>query len=193
MIAYHYSVTYRGDPSLTNDYRRNFLRAEPYIRALETGEEIFSAMVFFGMYQDRCMRAEKTGWFEYAKDAVEAVFEYVRKREFPGQISRVGCIYGVETLEEARRLAMEDWGNDLDTEECKNLQILELQLDSSRTAVLDQSFYNQAYECMLDYHGDLQKIEALARDYFGEKKSSEFLPELLSDGNNTVLRTIPVF
>lgn len=187
MIAYHYSVTYQGDGSLQNDYRKNYLLAEPYIRALENGNGVFSAMLLLSMYKDRLLKSEKAGKFEYTKDATEAVFEYVRKAEFPDQVSRVGCIYGVETLEEAQRLAKEDWGSDSE-EMYEKLQILEVDLDPLRTVVLDQSFYNRAYDCILDYHGemDLHQIMDLARDYFSGKRSNEFIAELLSDGENRV-------
>ncbi len=190
MIAYHYSITYQGDSSLQKDYRKNYLLAEPYIRALENGNGVFSAMLLLSMYKDRFMRSEKTGKFEYAKDATEAVFEYIRMTEFPTQVSRVGCIYGVENLEEAQRLAKEDWGSD--PEEYEKLKILEVKLDPQKTVVLDQGFYNQAYDCMLDYHDekDLQKIMELARRYFRKERSSEFIPEILSDGENKVLRVL---
>lgn len=190
MIAYHYSVTYQGDKSLKNDFKHNYQRSEPYIRALENGNTVFTAMLLLSMYKDRVMRAEHEGKYEYAKDAVEAVFEYVRKSEFPTQISRLRCIYGVETLESAQHLAKEDWG--CEPEEYEKLQILELELDPSRTVILDQTFYNQAYDCMVDYHGesDLHRMMDLARDYFSGKRSCEFIPELLSDGKNAVLRTM---
>ncbi len=190
MIAYHYSVTYSGDTSLQNDFRKNYLRSEPYIRALENGNSIFTAMLLLSMYKDRVLKSEKEGKYEYAKDATEAVFEYIRKTEFPNEVSRVGCIYGTETLENAQQLAKQDWGGAPD--EYEKLQILELRLDPSRTVVFDQNFYNQAYDCMVDYHGetDLHRIMELARDYFSGKRSCKFIAELLSDGKNTVLRTI---
>ncbi len=190
MIAYHYSITYQGDPSLQNDYHKRSLLAEPYIRALENGSSVFSAMLLMAMYHNRYLRSEKREWFEYAKDATEAAFEYIRKTEFPGKISRINCIYAAEKLEEIRRQAKEDWGTD--PENYEKLQILELELDPQRTVMYDQCFFNQAYDCMQDYHGeqDLQKVMDLARSYYREERSGSFIAELLSDGENKILRVL---
>ncbi len=190
MIAYHYSITYQGDPSLQNDYHKRYRLAEPYVRALQNGSSVFSAMLLLAMYHNRYLQSEKTGWFEYAKDATEAVFEYVRKTEFPERVSRVNCVYAAEKLEEVRRQAKEDWGTD--PENYEKLRILELELDPERTVIYDQSFFNQAYDRMQDYHGeqDLQKVMDLARSYFSGERSNDAVLEVLSDGENKVLRVL---
>lgn len=190
MIAYHYSVTYQeGTQSLQKDYRKNHLLAEPYIRAMENSHDIFSSMLLWGMYRDRWERRENKRKFEYAKDALEGVWEYVRKNEFSDHsVSRLNCVYGCVSLEEARKLAALDWGEDW--EDSSTLKILELELNPDRTMVYDQTFYNEAYDRMVDYHGeaDLQVIMDLARRYFSGEKSENYLPEVLSDGENRILR-----
>lgn len=188
MIAYHYSVSYQ-EGALENDHRKNLLLAEPYIRALENGSAVFSAMLLWGMYRDRWERREHNRKFEYAKDALEGVFEYIRKTEFPGNsICRLNCVYGCTSLEEAHKLAALDWGDSL--EDPAALKFLELELNPERTAVYDQSFYNTAYDRMVDYHGDadLQVVMELARQYFSGEKGENYLPEILSDGETRVLQ-----
>lgn len=188
MIAYHYTVVYTGFASLEADYQRKSRTVEPYIRALAHGDEVFAAMLLMGMYKDRVLRSEREdGWFEYAKDATEAVFEVVRRREFPQAISRLHCTYYVDTLEGARRLGISDWGED------PALRILEVELDAARTVRLDQTFYNNAYDRMTDYRSyeDLYAAMAQAREYFSGAMSDTPLPELLSDGENRIISVHP--
>lgn len=186
MIAYHYSVTYGGDTSLKNDYHGKAATAEPYRIALENGKSVFSAMLLMGMYRDRLARAETPGgWFEYAKDATEAIFEFVRRREFAADsISRLNCVYYVGTLADAQRIGAEDWGED------GTFQVLEVELDEGRVRTYDQAHYDAAYERMVHFGGEADIDAALdaARRYFAGAHSEKPVMEILSDGENRVVR-----
>lgn len=186
LIAYHYNTTYTGYTSLENDHCRKLRTAEPYIYALEHDGSVFSAMLLLGMYKDRLARAEsENGWFEYAKDATEALFEHIRRREFTNRsISRLHCCYYVASLEEALRLGLDDWGND------SALKILEVEIDDRHVMRYDQAFYNQAYELFVHYRSeeDIRKASGLARRYFAGEMSAQPLPELLADGENRIRR-----
>lgn len=185
MLAYHYSVTYEGDASLKNDYHNKYATAEPFIFALEEGRGVFSSMLLWGIYKDRLLKSEKKGWFEYAKDATEAVFEFVRRREFPDHsVSRLNCVYAVDSLEEARKYAEEDWGDE------PALKILELELDEEKTVRYDRALYDKAYEGLTQFRGgnDLDAAMEYARRYFSKDRSETPVYELLSDGENRVIR-----
>lgn len=186
LIAYHYNTTYSGYTSLENDHHRKIRTAEPYIYALAHDGPVFSAMLLMGMYKDRLARAEReNGWFEYAKDATEALFEHIRRQEFAdSSISRLHCCYFVSSLEEALRLGLDDWEND------PELKILVVEIDERHVMRYDQAFYNQAYELFVHYRSeeDICKAADLARRYFAGEMSDHPLPELLADGENHIRR-----
>lgn len=189
LIAYHYNTAYTGYPSLENDHHRKIRTAEPYLYALTHEGPVFSSMLFLGMYKDRLARAEsENGWFKYAKDATEALFEHIRRQEFAGcSISRLHCCYYVIPLEEALRLGLDDWGND------PALKILEEEIDD-HVVRYEQAFYNQAYELFAHYRSeeDIRKAADLTRRYFAGEISDHPVPELLVDGANHVLRVFSI-
>lgn len=188
MIAYHYTTTYTGDPALKNDYRGRLHVTEPYLLALDHGRDTFATMLLYGMYRDRLLQSEKKGWLEYAKEPTEALFEYVRRREFPeGSVSRLGCVFYIDNLNRARQVARDDWGDD-----APELKFLEVRLDDGRTVCYDQAFYNRSYDLISNYRSpaDLEAAMDCARRYFAGERSGEPVLELLSDGEHRVLRVI---
>ena len=69
------------------------------------------------------------------------------------------------------------------------VKLLEVEVQDDSVYRYDQSFYNQA-ECIMEMERDLSKVEELARKYFSQVKSENPLVEILSDGENKILREI---
>lgn len=187
MVLYHYSVTYKGDPQLTNDYNKRRLTAEPMISALRKGVDWFEVLLLGEQYHARLM-AEKGKFYNYVKDAAEALFEFIREREFPdSSVSRLGCVYYFPDLSSAVKAAYEDWIDcgDLTKDEVK---ILEVQVSDGGIYEYDQEFYNRAYELMKEHR--IAEAAECARKYFSGEKTDSPIPEILSGGENTVIREI---
>ena len=104
MLLYHYSVdSYQGGGELINDFKNNCRFAEPFLLALDKGGDCFWSVYFAAMSYSRELCALGLRKHEnYAKDAVEGIFEWVRRRDFSADsASRVGCVYYCESKDEA--------------------------------------------------------------------------------------------
>ena len=89
MIVYHMSETLKLGDRLEPDHQRTEALSRPFIQALERSEDCFYAMMLTGKYMFAVL--DKSGlreWADYAKWCTEAIFEYVRQREF--QIEKIG-------------------------------------------------------------------------------------------------------
>ena len=190
MKLYHYSVdSYRGDKSLINDFANHFQFAEPFLLALREGMEVFKASYFSCMYLSRELRDLKLRKREnYKKDAVEALFEYVRQTEFEkDSCSRLNCVYYCETQEEAICYVLDDCIDCGDFKK-EQVKILEVEVKENRVFRYDQVFYNEAMEVIQKNQFD--SVCDLARAYFSRKQTSEPIFEILCDSENQVLRTL---
>lgn len=188
MILFHYSVdSYTDSPSLTNDFAGHYKYAEPFLLALERGRAVFDAVFYSAMYASRDLvdlglRKNEN----YRKDAVEGIFEYVRRTEFGGvPVSRLHCVYCCETMEEARRYAFDDALRDGGFTK-EQVKLLTVETEESRAYAYDQQFYNAAKE-EIDKN-NVDAVFALARKYFALERTEAPLIEILSDGDNRVLK-----
>lgn len=190
MRLFHYSVdSYKGGEALLNDYSKHYQFAEPYILALQKGRETFDSVFLSTMYLSREVYDLKLRkCLNYQKDAVEGIFEYVRQTEFPNEsVSRLGCVYYCDTLEEAMAYMKDDCiSNDLFTRD--QIAILEVEVEDSRVRRYDQEYYNQAADAI--EKNDVDIVFELARSYFNENRTEHPLIEILSDGENHIVREI---
>lgn len=190
MKLYHYSVdSYNGDQSLKNDYAKHYQFAQPFILALRENMTVFKATYYACMYFSREFRDLNLRKYEnFRKDAVEAIFEYVRETEFANySCSRLNCVYYCESKEEAIQYAINDCINcgDFTKEQVK---LLEVEVQADRIFRYDQNIYNQAMTVMKE--NDFEKVFTLARDYFNFKRSEQPLVEILCNSENTVLQIL---
>lgn len=193
MILYHYSVdSYKDGGELLNDFNKLRRFAEPFVFALEKGEDCFWSTFLSAMYYSRELCALGLRKREnYVKDSVEGVFEYVRRHEFGERaVSRVGCVYYCKTADEAVKYLRDDCldSGDFTTEQVK---LLEVETDGSRVFSYDQYFFNEAERVMEDERS-LERVKELARRYFSGEMSENPLVEILSDGKNKVLRELEI-
>lgn len=187
MILFHYSVdSYTDSPSLTNDFAGHYKYAEPFLLALERGRPVFDAVFYSAMYASRDLvdlglRKNEN----YRKDAVEGIFEYVRRTEFGGvPVSRLHCVYYCASKDEARKYAWDDAlkGGGFTKEQVK---LLTVETEESRAYAYDQEFYNTAMKAV--EKNDIDAVFALARKYFALERTESPLIEILADGENRVL------
>lgn len=190
MRLYHYSVdSYCGDSSLINDFANHFQFAEPFLLALNEGMDVFKACYFSCMYLSREMQDLKLRKREnFRKDAVEAIFEFVRRKEFADDsCSRLCCVYYCDSKEEAISYAMEDCINcgDFTKEQVK---LLEVEVDEKHVYRYDQMLYNKACKYMKE--NQFSEVFAMARKYFAKERSNEPIIEILCDGENKVIKVL---
>ena len=113
MEVYHISRSLQPGDWLTPDYEKLSQLAEPFLQGLERGSDCFTAMVLQGKYLYAVMsRSGLRYWADYAKYATEAVFEFVRRREFPQSYSRLGCAYFFDSEACCRNHFEMDYGED---------------------------------------------------------------------------------
>lgn len=188
MILFHYSVdSYTDAPSLTNDYAGHYKYAEPFLLALERGRAVFDAMFFSAMYVSRDLvdlglRKNEN----YRKDAVEGIFEYVRRTELGGvPVSRLRCVYYCSSMEEARRYVYDDALAD-GSFSPEQVKLLTVETPGERAYAYDQQLYNAAMEAVKE--NDIDAVFALARRYFALERTEHPLIEILADGENRVIK-----
>ena len=134
MLLYHYSVdSYQGGGELINDFKNNCRFAEPFLLALDKGGDCFWSVYFAAMSYSRELCALGLRKHEnYAKDAVEGIFEWVRRRDFSADsASRVGCVYYCESKDEAIAYLKADCldNGDFSVDQVK---LLEVEVDAAR-------------------------------------------------------------
>ena len=193
MILYHYSVdSYRDGGELINDFKNNYRFAEPFLLAMEKGEDCFWNVYLSAMACSRELCALGLRKHEnYVKDAVEGIFEWVRRGQFPNRsVSRIGCVYYCKSREEAVAYLQDDCLENGDFSE-QQVKLLEVEVEDGSIFLYDQRFYNRAVD-VLERTRDLEAVTALAKAYFSMQRSTEPLIEILSDGKNRVLRELPI-
>ena len=193
MILYHYSVdSYKGGSTLLNDYKQQARLAEPFLLALQTSTECFWSVYYSAMAYTRELCALGLRKHEnYIKDAVEAIFESIRREKFSTcSVSRIGCVYYCESEAEARAYLLDDCiaSGDFTYEQ---VCLLAVEVEDSRISRYDQTYFNQAMEIM-EQKRDIQAVTALTEAYFSQERSPEPVIEVLSDGENRILRALPL-
>ena len=157
---------------------------------LQKGEDCFWSTYFSSMAYSRELCALGLRKREnYLKDAIEDIFEYIRQTEFcDDSVSRIGCVYYCETMEEAITYLNDDCINSGEFS-LAQVKLLEVEVEDDSVYRYDQNFYNQA-EYIMEKERDLRKVMELARKYFSKERTEESLVEILSDGKNKILREI---
>jgi hypothetical protein len=113
MIVYHYSQTIKKGDRLEPGHLDFMDLCEPFMQALSHGRDCFFSMLLNGKYMFAVLnRSNLRYWADYAKWATEALFEYVRKNEYPQCVSRLHCNYFCTDLNECIRMYTEDWGEE---------------------------------------------------------------------------------
>lgn len=175
---------------MTPDYRRSRPLVAPFLEALERGEDCFYGMVLNGAYLYAVLgKSGLREWADYAKWAAEAVFEHVRKTEFPAAYSRLTSHFFFADFADGRRLFETAWGEESEEEKAA-FRLFEAEVDDPSPQRRDMSLYDEAYDA-LEGSRDLQKAAACARAYFSGEQSADPFWELLSERPARILREVP--
>jgi hypothetical protein len=185
MKVFYMSRKLETGDGLCPDENKYLSRVDPFIRALERSEDCFYSMILQGKYLYSVFRHSGLNEEEadYAKWAAEAVFEYVRRREFPNSVSRLGCNVYYDAPEDARQI-FRSLGEG--SEKAVQMYLYEVELDEKRPTYYDRSIFRMAYE-ILGENQDLNKAIQTARRYFAGKRTSTPLLELLSEKQAIIL------
>lgn len=192
MLLYHYSVdSYQSGKSLINDYKKQYRFAEPYLLALESGRGVFDSVFYSTMYLSRELCGLGLRKYEnYCKDAVEGIFEYVRKTEFASDsVSRIWCVYYCEDADSARQYLYDDCLAD-GLFQRDQVCLLEVRVDEKRVYRYDQQYYHLASEAI--EKNDIETVFQCARRYFSGERTENPLIEILCDSPNEIVRKIEI-
>lgn len=179
MRLYHISQTLRLGETLQPGHQHFSDLTEPFIQGLERGTECFIGMLLSGRYLYAVMnRSGLREWADYVKWAAEGLFEFVRRREFPEAVSRLGCVYYYDTLENCRGFYARDWGEE-SPEEREKVRLFAVVVEDPAPQRRDMRLFDAAYDAV-----EAQDVEAaleLAVRYFRGEESEEPIWEILSD------------
>lgn len=179
MKAYHMSETLRSGDVLKPDYQNLINLCEPFVKALERGNDCFIGMVLQGKYTTAVL--ERYGlkeWSDYAKWSTEGAFEFIRKKEFPFTVSRLKSCYFYSDLKNVKKLFDYDWGDEPE-EVKKEIHLFEVELDDAARR-FDMNFFDKAYSAMINDQ-DEKSVFGYARSYFAGEKTEDPVWEILYD------------
>lgn len=180
MKVYHMSDTLKLGDEMNLDHKKTTSLAQPFVQALEQGEDCFYAMILNAKYLRAVLGKFKLWeWSDYAKWSVEGAFEFIRKTEFPHCCSRIKCNYFYDDLESCKILYEYDWGQ-ASEEERNQIHLFEVELDTETVEKRDMRIFDEAYDAMCD-RDDVQTVLACARRYFAGEQTDKPVWEILSD------------
>ena len=181
MKVYHMSDTLALGAALTPGYTAPLDLARPFLGALARGEDCF-----FGAFQaarflgEGLARLGTSGMeTDAVKWAVEAVFEDVRRREFPQSVCRLTGNYYFRELAFCRELFREDWGRAPAAERAR-IRLFEVELEDSAPDCRDMRWFDAAYDGFWEADDDLEPVREKARRYFAGAATDRPVWELLS-------------
>lgn len=181
MKLYHISDTLKLGETMSQDYKHNSELALPFMQALERSEDCFYAMLLSAKYVKSVLgkfglRDMQTN---YVKWAVEGVFEYIRRTEYPNCYSRLLSNYFYDNLSDIVRLYEVDW-NMREKEERFRFHVYEIDLADEAPQKRDMLLFDEAFDAMWE-HENLQEVLSCARRYFAGEHTAEPVWELMSD------------
>lgn len=189
MTVYHISETLHEGDELVSGHQHLDRMAEPFLQALEMGGEWFHIMILQGKYMFAVMsRSGLREWANYAKWSTEAVFEYVRRTEFPHCCSRLHCNYYYTSEALCRRLYSLDWGGE-SAEVRSRIHLFAIELDDPAPRQYDMNLYDLAYEAM-ENRQDVDEAIRQARRYFSGEATQAPVWEILSDRPARAVRVL---
>ena len=192
MIVYHYSRTLKEGDRLVPGYLDFTDLCEPFMQALACGRDCFFSMLLNGKYMFAVLnRSNLRYWADYAKWATEALFEFVRKSEYPQCVSRLRCNYFCTDLWDCVRMYREDWGEE-DEEEKEKVHLFEIEVPEDSLEKRDISVFDAAYDAIND-HQDVDAAFAYARRYFAGEQGEEPDWEYLSASDAKAVKDISHF
>ena len=192
MIVYHYSQTLKEGDRLVPGYQNYMDLCEPFMQALSCGRDCFFSMLLNGKYMFAVLnRSNLRYWADYAKWATEALFEFVRKNEYPQCVSRLRCNYFCADLNDCIKMYQEDWGEE-NEEERKKVHLFEIEIPEDSLEMRDISIFDAAYDAINDKQ-DVDVAFKHAQRYFAGEHGEEPNWEFLSASDATVAKDISHF
>lgn len=180
MTVYHISQTLVLDSILHPDYDGKTEFCQPFIQALERSEDCFYGMLLSGKYLYAIFnKANMREWSNYAKWVTEAVFEYIRKTEYPNCYSRLSSNYFYDNLSDCKNLYASAWSNE-SKEEQEKIHLFEIELDDPTPQKRDMMLYDEAFDAIADAQ-DIQAAFRYARNYFSGGQTENPVWEILSN------------
>ena len=172
MKVYHMSQSLKLGDELQAGYKENEERCDTFVKALEKSEDCIHSLIV-------SKKTETEKWNDYVKWCVEAVFEFVRKTEFPSIPSRLNCNYYFDALEPFKALYEAGWAQEPEEERAK-IRLYEIELDEEHPIKCDMLLFDEAYDRMFDSQ-NIKDVLNCARKYFSGCSSTNPIWEIMSD------------
>lgn len=189
MTLYHMSDSLQLGDALNGDYMQITPLVGPFLQAMERSEDCFFAMLMHADYMATVLyRNNIYDWVNCVKWATEAIFEYVRKTEFPTCNSRILSNYFYDDLDFCRYLYAYDWA-DTKKEVRNRVHLYEIEVDQTTLEKRDMRIYDIAYETMGKCN-DITAAKAYARRYFAGESTNDPVWEYLSEAPATAVRDV---
>jgi len=173
---------------LTNNYNKTDTLVEPFLMALEKEDPAFEMLLIEARYIRAVMRKNRMReWSNYAKWSTEAIFEHIRRQEFPDRYSRIGSIFYYDSLESCKKLYQKDYVEPGDADE--TVGMFEIEVDDNAPQRFDMHIYDEALDSIEESH-NIQFARECARKYFEGSIHENRLEEILSNKKAKVVKKL---
>ena len=190
MEVYHMSDTLSLGEKLSPDYKESLLLAAPFADALARGRDCFYSVLYSAKYLWASL--SKFGMTDmqtdFVKWAVEGVFEFVRRTEFPASCGRFGGNYYFESKEDCAVLYEIDWGRASEAERAA-IRLFAVELAEDAPERHDMRLFDEAYDSFEEQE-DLDAAIKFARRYFSGGQTDEPMWEILSGAEAAAVRDL---
>jgi len=189
MLVYHISQTLSPGKILQPDFDGKSEFCQPFIQALTRSEDCFYGMLLNGKYLYAILnKVNMREWSNYAKWATEAVFEFIRKTDFPDCYSRLNSNFFYDNLDDCQNLYASAWSDESEADRQK-VRLFEIELDDPAPQKRDMMLYDEAFDAIADTQ-DTPHAIACARAYFSGKHTATPVWEIISNRPAKVSRDI---
>ena len=179
MKLYHVGVKLNEGIEMIADFKSTEKLIKPFITALNKSEEVFDNMMLQGRYFREVMRKSKLReWSNCCKWGTEAIFEYVRKNEFPYSYSRITSNYFYDSVEKCEALFKKEYVDSGDDD--GTIKMFEVEVNDENPQAYDMSVYDVAYEAM-ENESTTKEIINIARKYWSRYCRENKVIETVSD------------
>ena len=178
MTLFHVGKDLQVNTELIPDYKKTIKIILPLIKALEIGDEAFSAVMLQARYTREVLRKSRIReWSDSTKWGTEAIFEYVRANEFTNCYSRLESNFFYNTIEQCEILFKNEY---IDTgDDDGTVFLYKIELERNGICEYDMELFSKAYNELENYRPS-KYIKEIARNYWSGQRTEKPIIEILS-------------
>ncbi len=179
MDYYHIGRGLELNSELVPDFKQTKRIVVPLIKTLEISETVFETAMLQARYTREIMRKQKLReWSDSTKWGTEAIFEYIRMREYPQLYSRLESNFFYKSKIDCEKLFKSDYVDCNDDD--GTIFMYRIEVEDEECQEYDMTLFNKAYDASEGY-ADIEEIKNWAHKYWSGERETDQIIEILSN------------